>query len=278
MEIIIVKLSIIFVFSITIITMYHQRYISTSSMIIEGQTHRFHRTLGSHRFRSPLREKNSKADAGLLHACVSYPLVLDVLELVGQLQLELLEVTSQEEERAGAVGVAAATWILIFGMIFLFCTWETLNEKIIYDRAQQVWALARFHLDSKRPTFRNFGTFEYSTNPRRAWRESKLEFFKPLAMKNLEIPGWICNRYHLDISRRVVGVNLDGVFLLGQFFFPSQASVHVVGIEQNTKNAANSSWKTDLSWRRSYWNERLQTGAQRSDAAHCCICPLAFFF
>jgi len=35
---------------------------------------------------------------GLLHACVSYPLVLDVLELVGQLQLELLEVTSQEEE------------------------------------------------------------------------------------------------------------------------------------------------------------------------------------
>ena len=38
--------------------------------------------------------------AGLLQACVSYPLVLDVLELVGQLQLELLEVTSEEEERA----------------------------------------------------------------------------------------------------------------------------------------------------------------------------------
>lgn len=35
---------------------------------------------------------------GLLQACISYPLLLDVLELVGQLQEELLEVTSEEEE------------------------------------------------------------------------------------------------------------------------------------------------------------------------------------
>ena len=91
--------------------MYHQRYICTSSMIIERRpdSPAVNRTLGRpHRFRSPLRKKKipSKADAfpmlqaaGLLHACVSYPLVLDVLELVGQLQLELLEVTSQEEEQ-----------------------------------------------------------------------------------------------------------------------------------------------------------------------------------
>lgn len=47
-------------------------------------------------------------------------------------------------------------------------------------------------------------------------------------MKNLEIPGWICNRFHFDISRRVVGVNLDGVSCRVSFFFSLRKHLYML--------------------------------------------------
>ena len=78
-----------------------------------------------------------------------------------------------DQSGGGAGQLDGATWILIL-------VWNLYSASL---------GLARFYFDGSEPpkglrslignTFRNFGTFEYSTNPTRACRESKLEFFKP---------------------------------------------------------------------------------------------------